>query len=174
MRQDFRSKLIINISLSFGFVAIVIAVIIFLGTQIGDKSNKIFGIQSELRSNAANVSELARLRELSKSADPYLARLNAALPKKDELLSLQKLIEASARRHNLSFGFKFGGETKGDGVFSSIGFNINAQGAYSSALSFLKELEDTYKLMKISSVDIIGQGDRYTLVLAGEIFFNEQ
>ncbi|MBI2013326.1 MAG: type 4a pilus biogenesis protein PilO [Candidatus Colwellbacteria bacterium] len=174
MVQNFKQKLILSVSVSFGIIIAFTIGLAFLGTEISGKSDTVFNNRTQLNSSLANISELSRLKTVYQEVNPLVGKLNSALPSRDEILLLQRRFSDLASRHSLSLNFSFGAERTLAEDLIAISFDINTRGTYTNTVRFIEELESTYKLLNIISVDITGQGEAYIAKLLGEILFNDR
>lgn len=172
MVKSFKAKLITNLAIALVLLSLFLLVIFLLGKNIENKVGVISETNRELASGFASLNELTRLRGLKAEADPHIARLNASILSKNDLFGLSADLRSIANSHNLEFSFDFKsepGETQG---LARVPFDLNVQGNLADITSFIEELEETYSLMNLLSVDILRRGDGYSSTINGEIIFN--
>lgn len=142
----------------------------------GDITSHISTLVEErtlLASRSQGIAALATLREESKRGMGYLDLLNQALPKRDELFSFSRVVDAAARNRKINLNFAFGTELPGSDVApSSIGFTMSTSGEYEKTINFLRDLETQRFLVTFSTFDITQTAvNTYDAHIFGQVFF---
>ncbi len=173
MVQDFKKQLAIRISLTFGILLVLIGLIFYLASDIGNRSDSVFLKRSEVNSHSNEVRDLAKLRDSAKIAVPLMANLEKALPKRDSLFTLPRVFGDMASEEHLGFSFKFGDESKPSVQKpSQINFVMSLRGKYNDVQNFIAKIETSPYFITFESLDMIKSGDTYSVSLGGEVFFN--
>ncbi|MBI1839043.1 MAG: hypothetical protein HYR95_01970 [Candidatus Colwellbacteria bacterium] len=174
MSQNFRVRFTTNIVISLGSIIVILAIVLYLGFDIADKSNFISESQSKLLSLVDGATNVARLSEQEKTAAASFAKLNNALPKRDSLFSVSRDLGSLARQNGLSFGSKFGEEIPATETKPGlIKIEMVAQGGDRDLIQFVKNLEDSNYFINIINLDIIRQGARFSSIINAQVFFNK-
>ncbi len=170
--KTFWSRLAISISVTLGIILLFALAIFRIGTDIEDNSLAIFKLNQDLNSRSATLSEVTRLKSAAAEIPPLLEKLRRALPNEDGLISLSNDINLTARHYGLGYGFKFGAATSVSAGLKSIAFDMNLQGSYNDIMKFLGDLESNGRFITLNNIDIGQQGDKYSAVLNGLIYYN--
>src|SRR3989344_5932634 len=133
----FTPKVIINLSVLFGFLIFMIMVLTFLGREIKDKAQQIQDQSAEIESRINSISRLAELTATAKAAGPALDQLSSLLPKRDELVTFSRYIGTLATESDVEERFNFSGEevdpTESEAGHS--GFSLSIIGSYAKILT---------------------------------------
>lgn len=145
----------------------------FLQGDIMSRVSTLVHERTLLVSRSQGIAALATLREESKRGASYVASLNEVLPKRDELFSFSRAVDAAARNRKINLNFAFGTESSGSGAApSSIGFTMSTSGEYDKTIHFLKDIETRKFLVTFSSFDITQIApNTYNAHIAGQVFF---
>lgn len=171
MLTNFRRKLFLNIGITLGTLLLVGFGIIFLGIDAKGNADYIFRTTAALGSRAQVASDLARLREEEKTADPMLTELLRRIPTRDSLLLNFSIYSRNlGLSHNITSNLKFVAEEPRDS-FNVSKFDLAAQGDYLSLIRFFSEFDKSPYVINILSFSLVRQGDRYSLSVSGEIMF---
>ncbi|HZX00860.1 MAG TPA: hypothetical protein VFE87_00455 [Candidatus Paceibacterota bacterium] len=173
MHNTFRSRLIYGLSITGGIVIFIMAVVLYLGLDIREKTDVIAQAQGEILSRISQVSDLGKLKGQEKEAQVALLKLNSALPQRDSLFGVSRDLGVFAETRNLAFGSKFGEEVAPkDGKPGFIKVEMNIAGSYDNIIGFLKDIETSSYFINPFSLDLTKQGVGYTGVINSEIFFS--
>ncbi|BCX16293.1 MAG: hypothetical protein KatS3mg098_522 [Candidatus Parcubacteria bacterium] len=172
---DFKKTLIKNL------VAVGVAVVIFLiffflfRLDINHQVEVIQDLQGRKTALSQSAENLSLLIKEWETAKKYKERVNLLIPPKDKLVSLSNDFQKIAQEKNVNLSFNFGKEAdlpsaKGLG---SVSFVASLEGSFSGILAFLKEIEEKYYSLKISSFDLMdGGADRLRININGQVFFS--
>lgn len=155
----FTPKVILNLSIIFGFLIFVGWVMTFLSGEISSKAEQISNHRMEINSRITAVSRLAELREAAKEAQPAIAELSTLLPTEEELVGFPRYLQNVANREgvNLSFSFQDSGSDEIDeGEIGASEFSMDALGSYNDIISFMEAVEKGDFIVSLSSVNITG------------------
>lgn len=173
MLTNFRRKLFLNVGITLGTLLLAGLGIIFLGIDAKGNADYIFQTTAALGSRAQVASDLARLREEEKTADPMLAELLRRIPTRDALLlNFAIYTRDLGVSHNVTSNMKFVAEEPRDS-FNVSKFDLAAQGDYLSLIRFFSEFDKSPYVINILNFSLVRQGDRYSLSLLGEIMFRQ-
>ncbi|HEY4496918.1 MAG TPA: type 4a pilus biogenesis protein PilO [Candidatus Paceibacterota bacterium] len=171
---NFRNRFILQVFATFIILIVLISIMVYLGIQIKESASTIYSTRQDLRDKTHNISELSQLRLAAKEAEPFLEKLEAAIPSKDELFSFADDLKEIARMNDLGLNFKFVGEAIISGGLGSQKFEANAQGDYRDITFFIRELERSGYITNVLDVNILKQGSLFNALLIGEVYFNAQ
>jgi hypothetical protein len=174
MIQSFKKRLIIEIAISFGVIAVIVMVLVSLGNNISAKAESISRANSE-RNNSIKIDrDFAALTISSKGTEVMMEKLNNALPAQAGMIEVIQDVGALAKEHNLLFSSpKYVGTEipPTDTEPGRIKLEMTAQGSYTGIVRFIKDLETGRFFIKINNIDIIRQGFVYNAIIGGELYF---
>ncbi len=173
MLRDFRKRLTISAVAAAGIVFALFLFLLLVARDVETQAVNIKSTKDALKTRVQQLDDLARLREESKLAEPDLAELNQAIPKRDELFSARRELEQLAGSNNLAVSFRFGSENLKEGALGSINFELGVQGGDSDVRNFVDRVEAEYPFVRIATLDVVRQGDKFSATLKGKILFNE-
>jgi Tfp pilus assembly protein PilO len=173
--DQFRKKLIIELSVVGGIVAVLAVVFLLLGFYIGTASERIVAARTELLERSASVGSLANLRETWRTkAEGYLTVLRRVIPAKDTLINVSRDFQSLASQTRTEYSFSFLGETReeGEGI-GTLGFRLTLRGDLVNIFSFVDKFAKFPYLSTIDNFTIErkGPGARSELLAQGRIFF---
>lgn len=169
MPRKFSTRFALQVGITLGVLGVIATAIFFVGKDIRATTDQVLATRREVQSTIRQLSDLARLREEARIAEPRREVLEDALPRRDELFSFPDEIQALAAENDVSVSFAFGAEEAG-----SIGFSVNAFGPYGAVTRFINALEEEYLFINLSSFDIIASGNAYQGSVTGSIFFIDE
>lgn len=173
----FTPKVIINLSVLFGFLVFITMTLSFLGKEIKNKAQQIQDQRAEIESRINSISRLAELSAAAKEAEPALNELSSLLPKRDELVAFPRHIDTLATESSVDDRFSFRGEeidpTETEAGHS--GFTLSITGSYSNILTFLEKLEKGRFIVRVESFDVVLQRDNasFEADIQGLVFFRD-
>lgn len=173
MLRNAKSRLKINIAVALGILAVLLSALFLVSRDAQTEALSIRTTKSDLKTRVQQLSDLARLREEAKTARPDLAKLEAAIPGKDELFSVRRELEQLAGKNNLAINFSFGSEGQKENGLGSINFELKLQGGDFSIRSFVDEIESSYPFVRITTLDMVRQENNFSANMKGQILFNE-
>ena len=171
----FTPKVIINLSILFGFLIFITMVLSFLGKEIKDKAQQIQDQRTEIESRINSISRLAELSATAKEAEPALNELNSLLPQRVELVAFPRYIGTLASGSNVGEYFNFVG-TDVDPTDTEAGhssFTLSITGSYANILIFLEKLEKGRFVIRITNLDVVSGSDSFKADIQGFIFFRD-
>ena len=151
----------------------LIAAIVFIGADAGRNADGIFMATALVNSRSKAITNLSRLNDEAKIADPLLSDLARRLPDKDSLVDFLTYVKSLAAKYNGLSTSKFGEEFSGIG-FSSIKFNISVAGDYASLLKFINDLDRSPYFINVTAINLVKQADKYNVLMDGSIMFKSQ
>lgn len=151
----FYKKLLIEIGITAGVVAVLGIFILFFSKNINSKTTEIEATRTELGNWVSSVQSLAFVRsEYTGKARDYINVLQSVLPTKDELIDLKKDFQFIAAGEDLNLRFSFIGEEQtGSEKLGAIGIQLGLDGQMSSVLNFIKKLDSFKYLVSIDSIN---------------------
>ncbi|MBI2012993.1 MAG: type 4a pilus biogenesis protein PilO [Candidatus Colwellbacteria bacterium] len=173
MTRDFRKRLTISVAVAAGITVALLLLLSLVGRDIQAQASNIKSAKDGLKTRVQQLNDLARLREEAKLAEPNLAKLKQAVPQRDELFSVRRELEQLAGNNNLAASFTFGSENPKEGSLGSINFEFKIQGGEYEVGSFINQVESRYPFVRINSLDMVRQENKFSSALRGKILFNE-
>ncbi len=174
MPREFRTRLIVSLSITFAILAVLIGLIVYLRSDISAKADAISAVKSELISRTDALESLNSLRNDAKSAAPFFDKLRAVLPKRDSLFGAQRNFQDLAQVNKLGFNSQFGAETsETSDKPGKIRLEMAAQGGYNGILEFVKGIDASQYFVSIVSMDLVRQGGNFNANLSSEISFHD-
>lgn len=173
MPRSATSRLKINIAVALGILAVLSSALFLVSRDAQTEASHIRAAKNDLRTRIQQLNDLARLREEAKTARPDLAKLEAAIPNKDELFSVRRDLEQLAGKNNLATNFAFGSEGQEENSLGNINFELKLQGGDFSIRSFVDEIESSYPFVRIATLDMVRQENNFSAVMKGQILFNQ-
>lgn len=174
MLRNAKSRLTINIAVALGILTVLLFALFLVSRDVQTQASSIKSVKSDLKTRIQQLNDLAKLREEARTAEPNLAKLEAAVPDKDELFSTRRELEQLAGRNNLTVSFSFGSEGQKENGLGNVNFELKLQGGDFSIRSFVDEVESSYPFVKINALDMVRQENDFSATLKGNILFNEE
>lgn len=172
MPRSAKSRLKINIAVALGILMVLSFALFLVSRDAQTEASNIRTTKSDLKTRIQQLNDLARLREEAKTARPNLAKLEAAIPNKDELFSVRRDLEQLAGKNNLAANFTFGGEGQKENGLGIINFELKLQGGDFSIRSFVDEIESSYPFVRVATLDMVRQENNFSAIMKGQILFN--
>ncbi len=173
----FAPKVIVNLSVLFGFLVFIVMILSFLGKEIKDKAQQIQDQRTEIGSRINSISKLADLSATAKEVQPALDELNSLLPKRDELVIFPRYINTLATESGVDEHFSFnGGEVSPAGAEAGYSaFTLSITGPYANVMAFLEELEKGNFVIRVEGLDVTIQtgSASFKADIQGLIFFRD-
>ena len=174
MPREFKTKFMMNLGITFGALAVLGGLIIYLGYDISAKAYDIGSIRSTLLSNTSDAKNLNSLRTDAKEAAPFLDKLKAILPSRDSLFTVQKDFQTLAQNNQLAFSSQFSAEIPETATqLGKIRLEMLAQGEYNGILEFVKGVDASKYFTNIVNMDLVRQGNKFNANLTAEISFHD-
>ncbi|MBI2594659.1 MAG: type 4a pilus biogenesis protein PilO [Candidatus Colwellbacteria bacterium] len=171
MPRAAKSRLTIMIAISLGILMVLLLALFLVSRDVQTQAIRIKAAKSDLTTRTQQLNDLARLREEAKQAQPSLAKLEAAIPDRDNLFSVRQELGQAASRNNLAFNFSFGNENLKENNLGSINFEMKLTGGDFNIRSFIDEVELNYPFVRIVSLDMIRQEKDFGATVKGQILF---
>lgn len=169
MLRDFRVRLALQLGITVGVLSVVALAIFFVGKDIKSTTAQVLLTRREISATIRQLSDLARLRDEARRAEPKFAVLRNALPRRDELFSFPENIYALAEQNDVAASFTFGNEEE-----DRIAFSLSANGTYDAVVRFIGVVEREYPFIDLSGFDIIRSEGGYLAQMQGNIFFVDE
>ena len=173
MTRDFRKRLTISVAVAAGITVALLLLLFLVGRDVQTQAGNIKSAKDGLKTRVQQLNDLARLREEAKLAEPNLAKLKQTVPQRDELFSVRRELEQLAGNNNLAASFTFSSENPKENNLESINFELKIQGGEYEVGSFINQVESRYPFVRISSLDMVRQENKFSSALRGKILFNE-
>ncbi len=173
MPRGFRSQLTTNIIITLAVFVVLLTLLLLVMKDIKTQATTIKTAKNELKTRVQQLNDLARLREETKLAEPNLAKLEAAVPVKDELFSVRREMEQLAAANNLAVNFTFGNENPKEANLGSINFEMKLQGGDFNIRNFVNQVESKYPFVRITGLDMVRQENDFSASLSGKILFSQ-
>lgn len=172
MQDSFKKRLIRQLIITGISIILVVAIIIVLNIDINKRAKRIEERKQEAFMQTQIVLAFSSLKKEAELARGDLALLEAALPNRDELISLPRGLEVIAKKHEIDLGFSFGTEVAATETQpGSIRFTMSLGGGFDNLLRFMKDFELNPYYISLNSVDLVKrEGSRFSLGTTGEIF----
>ncbi len=171
MFSIFSKRLLMHLGATFLITAALLAVIIFLGSDISSQSSAIYNKNSSLSGSLQSANDLNRLRDEAKAAASYSAKIDQITVKREGLFTFSAGVKSIAVKNNLEASFKFGLESPAESGFSRISFQITLQGNYTDIVNFVKDLEGSGYPLNLTDFSLGGQVEKYGGTIGGSIIF---
>ncbi len=176
--ENFRRQLSIKLGVTGIVTVILVGLIVYLASDIENKSNLIFLKRSDIASRLREIRDFSRLKESATVAEPLKNKLDKVLPKRDYLFTLPREFEKIASQEHLGFKFNFAEESKPNpNQPSQIKFLMTLQGKYKDVLNFLSDIENGPYFVNFTNLDMLRIGEdlnaSFNVTINGEILFNE-
>ncbi|MEK7496259.1 MAG: hypothetical protein AAB616_02230 [Patescibacteria group bacterium] len=169
--MNFKKRLLINIGIPLGICSLLIAAVVFLGSDITNQINKIEQLQGNLRYYIEMTESLALLRQDSEKAKHYLPELESVLPTRDQLVAFSGDLGIIARQSKVEISSSLGQESPGsEKNLGSIDFTVAGQGEFDNLLNFLTLLKNSRYFIKIKTLDFGRQDGNFKASLTGQVF----
>lgn len=175
--DSFKKKLLLEIGIALGIIAVLAGGIFFFAGAISDYSDQIVSLRTRLANQASSLAALASLRaDYNSVVKQDLQALNGAVPYKDQLINLTKEFQLLAAQNGLSSSFAFIGETPAaGGSFGTIRFKLEVSGDFNKLPDFVAQLQHFTYLSTFDSFSITrGTGSSGVLSTAGQVYYREQ
>lgn len=175
MKDEFRRHLFFNISIVGGSIVMGVLLLSVLAVQLEKKGQSIIGYRRLIADRSAALDNLANLRRAESDAAAYRKKLDILLPVQDDLYTLPRFLEATARTYNVSLSFSFqgtpvssGGEQPGYQQFI-----LRTAGTRENITDFVGYLESkaTQFLINIETIELNASGNEYHGDIFGKVFF---
>jgi hypothetical protein len=167
----FKKKLILTISITAGIAAVLGAAIIFLSSDITQKTKEISSLQSNINFRIQASDLLVSLRQDYSNAQQYIPILDTILPTRDQLVSFPRDIANEAKEFGINLNASLGEETpKTQSQLGNIAFTVTGQGGFNNFIDFLKKTETGRYSMRLDTLDFTRQGEEFRTLLKGKVF----
>lgn len=173
--DPFRKKLLLELGIGGGIIAVLAVVLVILGAYIGNASERIAASREDLLQRSASVGSLATLREMWKNrAEGYLNVLKNVVPEKDTLINVSRDFQSLAAQTNTEYSFGFLGESGGGaGDIGALTFRLTLRGDLADLYQFIEKFAAFPFLATMDNFNIERKGPetRSELLAQGRIFF---
>lgn len=173
--DPFRKKLFLELGIGSGIIAALALVLVFLGTYLGNVSERIAASRTALLERSAAVGSLAGLRETWDSkAEGYLGVLRNVVPEKDTLINVSRDFQSLASQTRTEYSFGFLGETgESESGIGALTFRLTLRGDLANLFTFIEKFAAFPFLSTIDTFNIERKGPetRSELLAQGRIFF---
>jgi len=167
----FKRQLILNVSITAGAAIALGIFMIFLSSDISQKTKEISALQTNLELKLQAVGSLVILRQDYSKAQQYIPTLDTILPTRDQLVSFPRDMASEAKKININLNVNLGEETpKTETRLGSIAFMMTGQGKYDQFVNFFKGAETGRYSVKFDTLDFTRQGEDFRALLKGKVF----
>ena len=172
--NNFRRRLMTDISISFIIISALIVGLVFFALNIKSDAKKIVEVRQELLNRSTSLKSFAFLSsQYNAKGKDYLQILNNVTPTYDQLIDLPKSLQSLAAKEDLGFGFTFTGETLSTtDKLGEARFTINLQGELFQFLNFIEEMDKMRFITSLDSFDLSGEDNKSQMLIVGRVFFN--
>ncbi len=173
--DPFRKKLLLELGVGGGVIAVLAVMLIILGTYVGNVSERIASTRTDLLERSATVGSLAALQESWKNkAEGYLNVLRNVVPEKDTLINVSRDFQSLASQTRTEYSFGFLGETgESEGGIGALTFRLTLRGDLANLYEFIERFAGFPFLSTIDNFNIARKGTETAseLLAQGRIFF---
>ncbi len=161
----------INIGIPLAICLILIVSLVFLGSNITQKTNQIKKQRGELLFRLQSTESLASLSKDFEKAQNYSIQLETILPNRDKLVTFPRNISVIANQSQIDLNSTLGKESSEnqDGL-GQTDFTMSGQGDFDNFINFLKSIENGLYLLKFKGIDLTRQGESFKILLTGQVF----
>ena len=172
MSNEFKRKITTQAALTGVIVIAAVAVLVYLGRNIGTVSTKIYGLRNQASIYAADIVQISNLREQAKLAAPYSTKLAVALPSKSNVIVLSNTVNTIALKDGVNVGFRFGAEGQRNSVgLNYVAFEMSVQGPYNNIVQFISDLEGSGNYLVIDNISLLAGSNGMDGVINGRVYF---
>ena len=162
------------LTISLVVIAVLVAAIIFLGSDIEGRAQKVGLLRADLNFRTRAIKSIAELRSNYEKSKPYAGEIKNILPTQDQLVSFSRDINLIANQNkiNLSLSLKGGGQPRTEApTLQKNDFSVTAQGTLQNFISFLRAVKTSRYFTKMNSLDFSKQGENtFSIVINGQVF----
>jgi hypothetical protein len=176
--NNFRKKLIVELSITFVVVGALIGGIAFFGINLSNYADEIVRLRSDLAGKSASLRSLSFLKADYGKAKDDLNVLYSVVPQKDRLINLSKEFQFLVPQSNanqgsrMDYGFTFVEETAAtDQNLGFIRFRLNLSGEFDRLIKFVQTLQNFRYLTAVDSLSINRENLQGRMVVNGRVFF---
>ena len=159
-----------NIGISFAIFLALIVPMIFIALDAEKNSENIFSKGVAVNQKSRVNSELARLRDQAKIAQPISDAIGLKVPDRDSLFAFSGYVKSLASKYGVTSAVKFGTEERG-ASYNVIGFNLSLEGDYPSLAKFINDFEESPYFMNVGNIATVRQAEKYSSSINGSILF---
>ena len=170
---SFKKQLSIQLAIAGGVFLVLIIGLSFFSSSIKSAIEDLATLRTDLTARASSLEALARLQtQYTTKAKGYSEMLTKAVPKKEELIGLNKDFQNLAGQAKVEQSFGFTGETPASGgSLGFLSFQIAASGDLLSLSKFLASVENFRYLTKVEGLTISPDPSGQKFGIKGRIFF---
>ncbi|MEK7162720.1 MAG: hypothetical protein AAB696_00275 [Patescibacteria group bacterium] len=169
--MNFKKRLLINIGIPLGIYLILVAVLIFIGSDISKQAIQIKKLSGDLRYYIETTESIALLQRDAEKVKHYTPELESILPARDQLVAFPGDLNMIAKQNKLDISASLGQEgLRSASELGKIDFIVSGQGEFDNFLNFLKLLKNSRYFIKIKALDIGRQGGDFKISLSGQVF----
>ncbi|MBN2197603.1 type 4a pilus biogenesis protein PilO [Candidatus Wolfebacteria bacterium] len=169
--MNFKKRLLINISIPLVICFVLIASLIFLSSNISQKTEKIKQQKGELSFHLQSTESLALLSKDFEKSKKYIAQLESILPDRDKLITLPRNIGVIANQSQIDLNSTLGKEESSQNQqLRETDIVMNGQGPIDNFINFLKAVENSLYLIKFNEFDLSRTGEEFKISIKGRVF----
>lgn len=169
---DFKRRFLIELSIAIGLVVFLMGLLFLIGWDLSRRAGIADSRRSELTYRNLAISSLASLKKDATEAERYFGILENVLPQHDQLIDFSKELNSAARSRNLGFSFAFKSEREAqEDRAGAASFAMSLQGKTDQVLDFIRFIERSRFLVKLTSFDFSRFEDGFRAAINGEVFF---
>jgi len=170
VKQLFTKK---NAILSFVLISVLLISLCYLFGDIKKRRSEIINSKQEISSRINSLFSFASIKKEYQEAEKYSSILKNVLPTRDNLLDFKNEVGRLARKHKVGLGFKFGADKAIADNLRSINFELFVSGQLSKIAEFIKELENSFYMVSLTSFDFQRKisKNKMELKTSGKVFF---
>ena len=175
MEGHFQKTVVLGAVSIAGSIAVFGAFLYWMSGVLGARVGEISAERSAVERQTQLIGSLAALKTMAPEVSKYKQAFDALLPAKDELVNFPEWLDGLSRAHQVSKTFSFRGDPipASGSQAGSIGFALDARGAYNDLTDFLKDLEFKAPryLVNFEDFDLKRDGSMYHISIQGRVFF---
>jgi len=173
MAQNFKKRLLIELSVLLGIILIMGGTLVYFASTIRTKGDAVIEARKILMSRSYAIENFAGLRgDWNQGAKEGLELLRDSVPIKDQLITLGKDFQFLAGRAGLEFSYAPIGETAPAAPsLGSIQFRISVTGPYDVIQKYITTLQGFRYITTVDGVSFARSGTSYEAVITGKTYF---
>ncbi|KKQ23053.1 hypothetical protein A2999_01870 [Candidatus Wolfebacteria bacterium RIFCSPLOWO2_01_FULL_38_11] len=166
-----KRQLIIIISIAASVIFILSGALVYLKINISKKTDKITELRNELEINSQMSESFSLLYADINNVNPYLEKIDSALPSKDRLIKFSNDMKLLAASSSINYFSEFSGDGVDNSGLKWIGLKMSLEGDYDNIINFLRLLENSQYSVKLNVLDFVGKDNKFKLIMDGKVFY---
>lgn len=169
----YHKKLMIQLLIATGVLALLTVVLLVLGSNISRYSVALVQGRQDLLDRSATLQAFAALRsDYNQEVKNDLPLLYTLLPQQDQLINLPKDLQFLAAQDGLTYTFAFGPLTPAsDQSFGTVQFQLTLGGTLNELMEFVQRFQKFKYLTKIIAINLSRAGNSYQMSMNAQVSF---